>query len=252
MKRVFLLAVAICILFSAHAASFSVFAADTPAYCRVLQKNAVLYKTPVEHYDYALFYLPYSYYLPILGKEGGFFLVEYQDGADGYPVLYGYVKQDAVSLDYQSPSLPLFPKETLTVIQSSYIYTRPSRNSDLLASALKDQSVRVYGSYPEKDSDRMYHYVKFGQIMGYIPAENCSAPFGSLHPDEILPPSSSVSAEPAVAISKDAEVPASSSGTTDVLQIVVIVAVTLVVLVVVYAVFRPKKRNDRFFGDEDE
>ena len=226
--------------------------AETPAFCRAVTNSVVLYKMPVCHYDYALFCIPYSYYLRIVDREGEFFLVEYQDNTDGFPKIYGYVEESAVSTEYQTPTLPLYPKQTLSVIRGSYVYTQPNRSAELLASALKDQTVRLYGVFPSKDGEDLFYYVKFGQVMGYLPAEACSAPKELIHPDPILTPSVEPIAEP----SETAADPHASEKTVsrgkETIEIVLIVAITLAVLVIVYTMFRPKKPESRFFDDEDE
>lgn len=239
---------AFCIVFPRPIAT----RAETPAFCRAVTNTVILYKMPVSHYDYALFCVPYSYYLRVVDQEGDFFLVEYQDNTDGFPKIYGYVEKSAVSTEYQTPTLPLYPKQSLSVIRSSYIYTRPARNAELLAGALKDQTVRLYGFFPSKDGEDLFYYVKFGQVMGYIPAEACSSPKEITHPDPILSPSVEPISDPSGAPADDASPAKSSSRGKETMEIVLIVAITLAVLVIVYTMFRPKKPDSRFFDDEDE
>lgn len=227
--------------------------AETPTYLRVVEEGVTLYKTPVSHYDFALFTLPRSYFLRAIEQEGGYYLVEYQDGEGGFPKIYGYVEISAVSDEYQTPSYPLFPKETLTVIKSTYVYTRPSETADLLATALDGQTVRLYGKCPQKSGERLFYYVRFGQVMGYMPAENCTPPSGKLHPDEMITPSVDAPVNGELQPQPSAAVPLPSPlKRTDFLQIILIVAVTVAVLVIVYTMFRPKKPPPRYFDDEDE
>ena len=252
MKRVFFVLFAcICALCAAFPSPASA-RAETPAFCRAVTNTVILYKMPVSHYDYALFCVPYSYYLRIVDREGDFFLVEYQDNADGFPKIYGYVEESAVSTEYQTPTLPLYPKQSLSVIRSSYVYTQPARNAELLASVLKDQTVRLYGSFPSKDGEDLFYYIKFGQVMGYIPAEACSSPRETTHPDPILSPSVEPISDPSATSAVDDSPAKSVSRGKETIEIVLIVAITLAVLVIVYTMFRPKKPESRFFDDDDE
>ena len=227
--------------------------AQTPSYLRVVKEGVVLYRTPVSHYDFALFLLPNSYYLRTVEKEGSYYLVEYQDGEEGFPKIYGYVECAALSDEYQTPSAPLFPKEVLTVIKSTYVYTQASENADLLATALDGQTVRLYGKFYSKNGERLFYYVRFGQVMGYLPAENCTAPSGEPHPDAILTPSVDLPVQGELNPAPSQGIPVTvSPSQRDVLQIVLVIAVTLSILVIVYAMFRPKRPTPRFFEDEEE
>ena len=227
--------------------------AQSPTYLRVTTEGVVLYRTPVSHYDFALFVLPNSYYLRTVEKEGSYYLVEYQDGEEGFPKIYGYVECTALSDEYQTPAAPLYPKEVLTIIKSTYVYTQASISADLLATALDGQTVRLYGKFYSKNGERLFYYVRFGQVMGYVPAENCTAPSGALHPDILITPSVDlpVQGEISPAPSGDSLLTAPPTQ-TDVLQIVLIIAVTLSILVIVYTMFRPKRPAPRFFEDEEE
>ncbi len=218
-------------------------------YVRVVAPEVTLYRAPVEHRDYALFFLPETYYLRIVDEQGGFYEVEYQDGESGFPVLYGYVKKDTVSTDYPTPTEPIYEKQTLSVIKACYVYATPWEGGELLATALSGQTVRLYGTFPDKTGESLFYYVRLGHTMGYISAQNCTAPLFSPHPDPILTPSVSVSLSP----SQNAEKPPIITPVkkTDVLQIILILAICLTVLLALYTAFRPKKNTERYEDEED-
>lgn len=218
-------------------------------YVRIVTPFVPLYRAPVEHRDYALFYLPETYYLKVIDAQGGFYEVEYQDGENGFPVLYGYVKKDAVSLDYQTPTPPLYQKQTLSVIKSCYVYATPHENGELLATALQGQTVRLYGAYPDKTGENVFYYVRLGHTMGYLPASVCTPPQNQPHPDPVITPSVSVSTTPSVAVSASPSVQPVKK--TEVLKIALILGVCLAVLLALYTAFRPKKTQERYFEEED-
>ncbi|MBR2616871.1 MAG: hypothetical protein IKC56_01370 [Clostridia bacterium] len=218
-------------------------------YVRVVTPAVTLYRAPVEHRDYALFFLPETYYLKVVDEQGGFYEVEYQDGENGFPVLYGYVKKDAVSLDYSSPTPPFYQKQTLTVIKSCYVYATPNENGDLLATALQGQTVRLYGAFPDKTGESVFYYVRLGHTMGYVSASACSAPLSIPHPDPVITPSVSVSIMPSEGENAPAQVRPVPK--TDVLKILLILGVCLAVLLALYTAFRPKKTQERYFDEED-
>ncbi|MBE7090650.1 MAG: hypothetical protein E7363_01920 [Clostridiales bacterium] len=218
-------------------------------YVRVINPNVTLYRAPVEHRDYALFYLPETYYLRVIDAQGGFYEVEYQDGENGFPVLYGYVKKDAVSLDYPTPTPPFYEQQTLSVIKACYVYVSPSENGELLATALQGQTVRLYGAYPDKSGENMFYYVRLGHTMGYLPASACTPPLHIPHPDPVITPSVSVSVMPSVGENVPSQVLPVQK--TDILKIALILGVCLTVLLALYTAFRPKKPQERYFDEDD-
>ncbi len=218
-------------------------------FVRVINPNVTLYRAPVEHRDYALFHLPETYYLKVIDAQGGFYEVEYQNGENGFPVLYGYVKKDAVSVDYQTPTPPLYDQQTLSVIKSCYVYATPGENGELLATALQGQTVRLYGSYPDKLGENTFYYVRLGHTMGYLPASACTPPLQTPHPDPVITPSVSVSVAPSAG--GESPSPITPVPKTDVLKIGLILGICLAVLLALYTAFRPKKPQERYFDEDD-
>ena len=241
-----------CIIIAAFAVSllnWMTAFADVPLYGRAVDTNAIIYKAPVEHKDFAMFVLPLSFYVTIISEEGMFYAVEYQDSSDGFTKIYGYIPKNALDTENQNPSMPLYLKDELSVLSDSYIYTRPDTTADAVSSCLKSQSVKYYGNLSNQKGE-IFYFVKFGTVMGYIPSSNCSLLDYELNPDplpqEELPPEEDGPKEDEPETQKP-----------EVLQIILIISITVAALVIVYTAFRPrtgkpKSLTERYFDEEDE
>ena len=253
LTKKFILILAALTLFLMNSGALNAYA-ETPMYGRALSDGVMLYKSPVEHADYALFTLPLSYYVTIVGEEGVFYVVEYQNNSSGYTKIYGYIRKSDLDTENQNPSAPLYYQTSLSVIAtSSFIYTRPDDTGDALATCLKEQTLKYYGKVSSADKQNVYYYVKFGSVLGYVPAVNCSAPADVLNPDPLPANEPEEPVQPSPSADSDAD-----GKKTDVLQIVLIAAITIAALIIVYAMFRPGRNKpavsdkERYFDEDDD
>lgn len=228
--------------------------AETPMYGRAVTERVIIYKSPVEHADYAMFSVPLSYYVTIVGEESTFYVVEYQNNSDGFSKIYGYIKKSELNTDNQNPSAPLYYQTSLSVITSScFIYTKPDDTAETLATSLKEQNLKFYGKIYSSDKESVFYYVKFGNVLGYVPAISCSAPAQVLNPDPLPATEPEESVQPSPSVNAD-----DTAKKTDVFQIVFIAAITVAALIIVYSMFHTGKNkftpkdNDRYFDEDDE
>ena len=256
-KRIPLLIFAFVVLLFALRPPAPAFCEGKKVYGRVLKDEALLYKNDTLAEEDVYFNLPYSYYVVILShdSEKGYYQVEYQDFADGYSKIIGYVKEDDLVI-WEDPTEPIYPIIPATADASGHMYSRPDNSSQKLLLISHDQKLKVYGSYYSEKDDLVYYYVIFSsQYAGYVPATILDIVNPGLHPDPIpTPPPTQPPQTPSPSAfpggGNDEE---PGQGDDSLLQIILIAAICVPALIVVYLMFKPSRRkyNIRYYDEDD-
>ncbi|MBQ7339514.1 MAG: hypothetical protein IJW43_01520 [Clostridia bacterium] len=148
-------------------------------YLRVIDDNTPFYTN--EFSSSPLFYLPYSYYVKVIGENGDFYHVEYC-GENGINGLDGFVPKTKLFDDSQSSS-SYYPNVTITTSSNAVLYA----DSSLLNSIqyiFPDREVKYYGSLYQADNTLIY-FVSYNDKLGYI-KESALLPFEiPLHPNPL-------------------------------------------------------------------
>ncbi len=148
------------------------------SYLRVITDDTPFFQSVTDQSP--LFYLPYTYYVKVLGANNGFLHVEcYGNGnsvaIDGY-VPEGYLFDDGLSVS--SPYVVL----NITTVNTAVLYA-DSGQSNSLQYVFKDRNLQYYGTL-HTDSGVLY-YVGYNNKLGYV-SENDVFPFSiPNHPNEL-------------------------------------------------------------------
>lgn len=192
-----------------------------------------------------LFYLPHSYYVFAIRTQGEYTYCRYQDDADYYLPVYGYVKTALFSSSSTLPQNP-YPKCTVDAVSTTVVYTdRGLTNGACYAFGGSD--LRYYGKVTGYYGEVLY-YVALGDTCGYVRASAVQPPDFPLHEDPLPSPE-----EPEI-IPDDPQPTPDDKSDGEGLKIAMIVALGVICLIVVYLLFRPEKtaRPQRYHEDDYE
>lgn len=223
--------------FSLSATNFTL----SPAFAQSEYLRVITRDTPIfsdERMTDFLFYLPYTYYVKVLGVNGDIAHVEYGDFA---PALDGYVSLSLLYDDGLSVSSP-YVSVAVETVQTAPFYKDSSLTS-VKRYLFADRTLYYYGLI--KDGEGVAYYVSYNGTLGYI-KEDCVKPFYiSDHPNE-LTFIKQENPDPPV-ITPEEEQPENPSLTV---KILVIGSLILAGIVATFAVKRPKKSAEYY--DENE
>ncbi len=152
-------------------------------YLRVINEDSIFYANADE--SSPLFFLPYTYYVKVLGQTGGFYHVECY-GTDGNAALDGYVKKENLFDDGLIVNSP-FASIKITTAQTTVLYADASLQTPIQY-LFAERQLKFYGSY--SFNEEKSYYVGYNGRLGYV-KESDIYPFTlALHPNELtfLPP----------------------------------------------------------------
>ena len=243
MKKFFLI---LFLLFSFFINSFNTYSVYAESvYMRVITENTPFYcnSTDIE----PLFYLPYTYYVKVIGYENGFSHVECY-GKNSIKI-DGYVPTDLLYDDGQEVSNPYADLKIYT-LQPSIIYSDCTL-SLAIQYVFPSRQLDYYGILPT-DNGNVY-YVGYNGKLGYV-KETDIQPFTlENHPNELtflqtdvtIPPNDNQEIE-------DQEKKPSSNST---LKIIIVVCLTLAGLVGFFVASknttRPKQTDNSYYEEND-
>ncbi len=147
-------------------------------YLRVITDDTPFYKNSND--TFPLFYLPYTYYVKVLGENGGFIHVEcYGDG--NTPAMDGYVPKDYLFSDNLSVSSPFVVLDVTTaktaVLYSDFTLSTPVQY------IFSDRTLHYYGKY--FCGEEIIYFVDYNGKLGYV-KESEIFPFSiPNHPNEL-------------------------------------------------------------------
>lgn len=146
-------------------------------YLRVITEDTPFYKYANE--ENCLFYLPYTYYVKVLGEEGEMTHVECF--GESLAAIDGYVPTHLLFDDDLSVSSP-YVDITLTTSTSAVLYSDISTSTPIQY-VFPERQMRYYGSYPS--GNETLYYVSYNGRLGYV-KESEVYPFEiSNHPNEL-------------------------------------------------------------------
>ena len=190
-----------------------------------------------------LFYLPYTYYVKVLGEKNGFVHVEcYGTGLtaalDGY-VPSGYLFEDGLAVS--SPYVVL----SLTTADTAVLYADADLKQSLQY-VFKDREMQYYGALPTDDG--MIYYVGYNGRLGYI-KESSVFPFAiPNHPNELT------FIEPELPPETEPETPSNGTESAFDLRFAIIACLIFAGLVALFMVIsknKPQKAAASYYDEND-
>ena len=205
-------------------------------YLRVITRDTPIFSD--ENMTDFLFFLPYTYYVKVLGINGDAAHVEYGDFA---PALDGYVQLSLLFDDGLPVSSP-YACVSVETLKTAPFY-KDSSLTQINRYVFADRTLFYYGYV--NDGDGFAYYLSYNGALGYI-KEDCIKPFYIAdHPNELtfIKPEKP---EPTVSPTEE-EQQVNPSLTV---KILVIASLILAGIVATFAVKRPKKSGEYY--DENE
>lgn len=135
--------------------------AEQTEYFRVITKDTPFYISPAENNP--LFYLPYTYYVKILGESDGFYHVECCPSSSA-PSIDGYVPKDKLYKDNQMVT-DAYPNVTITSSTTAVLYLDQSTSTQIQY-IFPDRTMRYYGSITTDEG--LLFYVGYNGKLGYV------------------------------------------------------------------------------------
>lgn len=146
-------------------------------YLRVITEDTPFYKNVLDYSP--LFYLPYTYYVKVLGEEQDFYHVEvygYDNaGLDGF-VPKTYLFDDG--LEVKNPYLTL----KITTAQTALLYADHNL-TDSIQYIFPDRELIYYGCYPMSSGN--VYCVSYNDKLGYVKEEAIVPFIIENHPNEL-------------------------------------------------------------------
>lgn len=149
------------------------------SYMRVITEDTPFFASPSD--SSPLFYLPYTYYVKVIGKSGSFTRVEI-NGTGYTAALDGYVPTDMLFFDGLEVKNPFVELE-ITTASTAVLYS-DSELTDVRQYLFPERNMRYYGFLLSANGSRIY-YVSYNDRLGYV-KESDIIPFAiPQHPNEL-------------------------------------------------------------------
>ncbi len=149
------------------------------SYMRVITEDTPFFASPTE--SAPLFYLPYTYYVKVIGKSGNFTRVEI-NGTGYTAALDGYVPSDMLFYDGLEVKNPFVELE-ITTASTAVLYS-DSELTNVRQYLFPERNMRYYGFLLTANGSRIY-YVSYNDRLGYV-KESDIIPFAiPNHPNEL-------------------------------------------------------------------
>ena len=153
--------------------------AKTAEYRRVITDDTPFYSD--ESGQNTLFFLPYTYYVKVLGESGEFLHVECY-GQGQTPALDGFVPKDALYNDGLEVSLP-YLNLTIKTYENTVFYADSALTTSLQY-VFPERTLAYYGKATTPNGETVY-YVAYNGRLGYV-KESAVYPFTiDDHPNEL-------------------------------------------------------------------
>ena len=210
------------------------------SYLRVITEDTPFYQSVTDQSP--LFYLPYTYYVKVLGANNGFWHVEcYGNGSsvaiDGY-VPDGYLFDDGLSVT--SPYVVL----SITTVNTAVLYADSGQNNSLQY-VFKDRNMQYYGTLPTDNG--VLYYVGYNNRLGYV-SENDVYPFTiPNHPNELT----FIQPEQPEIPTETPEIPSATAFDLRFAIIACLIFAGLVALFMVISKSKPNKVAVSFYDEND-
>ena len=134
-------------------------------YLRVINENTPFYKNIADQIP--LFFLPYTYYVKVIGEKGDFVHVEISGSLD-QPAIDGFVPQNALFFDGLRVEQP-FLSLKITTITTTVLYQDAQLNTSIQY-VFADRQLTYYGKAVSSQTNVLF--VGYNDKLGYIKEED--------------------------------------------------------------------------------
>jgi len=200
--------------------------AENIYWAKIEKQGVEFYAT--EDLSSALFNIPNSYFVKLLGEDENFYIAQYQD-------IHGYVKKSDVTPMDGTPAVPYFQEDFRAFIPTGTgLYTKTEMNESYKIATIPYlyEELIFYGSIlgdtaiPDKSNE--WHYCKFQDEVGYVYSAFC---------DKLSPPPTNTETFPIIEdLSFEKQSPPTLSSTA---MTFIIIGVSLPCLIVLYLLTKP-------------
>lgn len=251
--RKILLLLSICFLIATNSPSVRSLADESFTYYAKVLSSANFYQSADE--NSALFALPSTYFVLLVGEEGDFYRAKYLD-------IFGYVKKDEVTPMQGTPTSP-YPNQTFRNFNDNglTLYSSATTQSSPLGKLAFEGEYTLYGTkigeemFPQ--STNIWYYCRLdsesGTVFGYAFSYYCDMFTGFAENTEYFP-------EITGSLQFSAPEPEPQGGLSDTVIAIIVLSVSLPCLVILYLLLSPSsklkkrfaKRKDYYeFNEED-
>ena len=223
----------------------------TSQYLRVITDDTPFYQNPLD--TSPTFFLPYTYYVKVIGTEGDFTHVECY-GTNKMIAVDGYVPTTLLYDDGLPVSNP-FVNVSITTVSTAVLYL-DSEMTTPLQYVFSNRNLKYYGLY--KNGDEVLYFVEYNGKLGYI-SEDFVYPFAiANHPNELTFIQVDSPEEPN---NTPSETPPTQNNTNEQpnedffsLKIIIIVCLLFAGIVALFIALKqsPKKPNSGRYYDEND
>ncbi len=152
---------------------------DTDLWVRITDGNTELYTNASTLKVTCL--LEKSYYVKVIDEKSDYYLVELMSNTELFPKITGYVLKNRVTVADSTPQYPYYPTETVKVKENSApVRFSPLDNAEIMVVATNTQTMSYYGKI--NGSGKVWYYVYYNNIFGYVESTDVTAPDIQLHP----------------------------------------------------------------------
>ena len=132
------------------------------SYARVINDTTPFYSDSLG--QNLMFYLPYTYYVKVIGEENGYYHVEY-GGYSSNPIIDGYVPKDVLFFDEQQVSSP-YPMIEVLSASACTLYLTNDMNTPI-KHIFKNRVILPYGINIAPNGAMIY-LVTYNGTLGYV------------------------------------------------------------------------------------
>lgn len=214
-------------------------AENTTQYLRVINSETPFYSDTINADE--LFYLPYTYYVKVIGSTADYYHVEcFGDGdsamLDGFVPIEMLFKDD---LPLENPYL----SQTITTCESALFYKDKSM-TETHQVILKNRNLSYYG-VAYSDEGQAIYYVKYRDKLGYVKDTDVFPFVIENHPNELT---FIVKDEPEL----PPQTPTQNTGDFFSLKAIVVILLAFAGIIAIFVAFKPKKQKGQVNYDENE
>ncbi len=164
-----------------------VYATNQTEYLRVIDKTTPFYKNVYDNEP--LFYLPFSYYVKIIGHSGDYYHIELH-GDNGQVAIDGYAPAEKL-FDDDLPVLSPYLELTITTVGTAVLYSDQNLSSPLQY-IFAERNLYYYGEIISEQGTLFY--VGYNNRLGYVKESDVYPFIIQNHPND-LPSNSTNSPE---------------------------------------------------------
>ena len=191
MKKLYLLlAISISVVTLFYIDNKPVSANTQTEYLRVIDKTTPFYKNIYD--SQPLFYLPFSYYVKIIGHSGDYYHIEL-NGDNGHVAIDGYTPAQKL-FDDNLPVLSPYLELSITTVSTAVLYSDQNL-SNPIQYVFAERTLKYYGEIQTEQGTLFY--VGYNNRLGYVKESNIYPFIIKNHPNDLpIDPSDSLGTTP--------------------------------------------------------